>query len=127
MKLNDPADLNRILSALAHPTRRAILERVMRQEVRVTELAEPFATSLNAISKHVRILERARLVQRRRVWREQRVSFNPAPLEKVSAWIEKCRAFWHQRLDALEALLKDEDAAATSSHLSTNAKTRKQP
>jgi DNA-binding transcriptional ArsR family regulator len=127
MKLNDELmDLNSTMSALAHPARRAILERVIRQETCVSDLAAPFAMSLNAVSKHVRILERAQLVQRRRVWREHLVSFNPAPLEDVSAWIEKCRTFWNQRLDALEALLKEEDAAAaTSGRHSTTRPPRK--
>jgi len=93
--------------------RRAILERVMQTELRVTELAKPFAMSLNAVSKHIRILERAGLVSRRRVWREHLVSFNPEPLEQVSAWIETSRAFWSARLDALDELLKAEDAALT--------------
>src|SRR5580692_10657252 len=108
MKLNDQSPgrgsgntaLDLAMSALAHPARRAILERVMRRETRVTELAEPFDISLNAVSKHIRVLERARLVRRRRVWREHLVSFNPGPLEEVSAWIEKSRAFWSPRLDA---------------------------
>jgi DNA-binding transcriptional ArsR family regulator len=106
-------ELDLTMSALAHPTRRAILERVMQRETRITELAEPFAMSLNAVSKHIRILERACLVRRRRVWREHLVSFNPAPLKQVSEWIEKTRAFWSARLDALEELLKAEDAAAS--------------
>jgi len=84
----------------------------MRRESRVTELAEPFEISLNAISKHILVLEQARLVRRRRVWREHLVSFNPAPLDEVSAWIEKRRLFWTVRLDALDALLKAENAAA---------------
>jgi DNA-binding transcriptional ArsR family regulator len=104
--------LNLTLTALAHPTRRAILERVMRRESRVTELAEPFSISLNAVSKHILILERAGLVRRRRAWREHLVSFNPAPLDEVSEWIEKRRSFWTSRLDALDALLKAEDAKA---------------
>jgi DNA-binding transcriptional ArsR family regulator len=99
------------LTALAHPARRAIVERVMRGEARVTELAEPFAMSLAAVSKHIRILERARLVRRRRVWREHLVSYNPAPLDQVAKWIDKRRQFWNYRLEALEALLKEEDAA----------------
>ncbi len=85
----------------------------MHTELRVTELARPFVMSLNAVSKHIRILERAGLVSRRRVWREHLVSFNAEPLEQVSSWIEKSRAFWSARLDALDALLKAEDAAAT--------------
>ncbi len=114
MKLNDePPEFDLTLTALAHPVRRAILERVMQTELRVTELAEPFAMSLNAVSKHIRVLEQAGLVNRRRVWREHFVSFNPEPLEQVSAWIEKSRAFWSARLDALDELLKAEDAALT--------------
>ena len=85
----------------------------MQTELRVTELARPFAMSLSAVSKHIRILERAGLVNRRRVWREHLVSFNSEPLEQVSAWIEKSRAFWSARLDALDDLLKTEDAALT--------------
>jgi DNA-binding transcriptional ArsR family regulator len=113
MRLNDgTAVMDLAMAALAHPTRRAILQRVMRQETCVTQLAEPFAISLNAVSKHIRILEEAQLVRRRRVWREHLVSFNPQPLKEVSAWIEKTRAFWSSRLDALDELLKAEDAAA---------------
>jgi DNA-binding transcriptional ArsR family regulator len=85
----------------------------MQTELRVTELAEPFDMSLNAVSKHIRVLERAGLVSRRRVWREHLVSFNSEPLEQVSAWIEKTRRFWCGRLDALDELLRAEDAAPT--------------
>jgi len=114
MMLNESQqDFDLTLAAIAHPVRRAILERVMQTELRVTELARPFAMSLNAVSKHIRILERAGLVSRRRVWREHLVSFNSEPLVQVSAWIEKTRAFWSARLDALDELLKAEDAAST--------------
>ncbi len=106
--------LDQTMTALAHPTRRAILERLMRGEACVTDLAKPFKMSLNAVSKHIRVLERARLVRRRRVWREHRVSFNAEPLDEVSAWIEKRRAFWTQGLDALDALLTAEDAEAAN-------------
>ena len=113
MGLNEGRYIDRTLAALAHPVRRAILERVMQKELRVTELAEPFDMSLNAVSKHIRMLERAGLVSRRRVWREHRVAFNSKPLEQVSAWIEKTRGFWSARLDALDELLKSEDDAPT--------------
>jgi DNA-binding transcriptional ArsR family regulator len=114
MKLNEKSRLfDLTLVALAHPVRRAILERVMQTELRVTELANPYTMSLAAVSKHIRVLERAGLVKRRRVWREHLVSFNSQPLEEVSAWIEKTRAFWSARLDALDELLKAEDAAQT--------------
>lgn len=118
MKMNDSApaecELDLTLVALAHPTRRAILQRLMRGEARVTELAEPFQISLNAVSKHIQILERAHLVRRRRVWREHFVSFNPAPLDEAAAWMEQQRAFWKGRLEALDALLQAEDRAAAS-------------
>src|SRR5262245_58991370 len=111
MRLNDTASyMDLAMTALAHPTRRAILERVMRREARVTDLAAPFEMSLNAVSKHIRILERARLVRRRRVWREHLVSFDPEPLKEVSVWIEMTRAFWTARLDALGELLRAEAA-----------------
>ncbi len=102
---HEPPTLNATLLALAHPARRAILRRVMVREHRVTDLARPFRISLNAVSKHIRVLEHAKLVRRRRVWREHFVSFNPAPLDDAAAWIQSTRAFWTARLDALGALL----------------------
>jgi DNA-binding transcriptional ArsR family regulator len=107
--VNDTAaQLDLTMTALAHPTRRAILERVMRHEARVTDLAAPFDLSLNAVSKHIRVLETANLVKRRRVWREHIVSYNPQPMEQVAAWIEQQRAVWTQRLDNLDEFLKNE-------------------
>jgi DNA-binding transcriptional ArsR family regulator len=96
------AKLDQTLMALADPTRRAILQRLARGEARVTELARPFAISLNSVSKHIRVLERAQLVRRRRSGREHLMSFNPQPLDQAAAWIEAQRAFWTARLDALE-------------------------
>src|SRR5271157_5070731 len=98
--------------ALADPTRRSILERLSRGEARVTELARPYSMSLNAVSKHIRVLERARLIRRRRAGREHFLSFNPDPLSTAAAWIEAQRSLWINRLDALDALLQAEDAAA---------------
>ncbi|MGH9966320.1 MAG: ArsR/SmtB family transcription factor [Pyrinomonadaceae bacterium] len=108
------ANLDQTLMALADPTRRAILQRLSRGEARVTELAQPFDMSLNAVSKHIRILERADLVRRRTAGREHFLSFNRKQLDEVAAWIETQRAVWNARLDALEALLKTEDEAASS-------------
>jgi DNA-binding transcriptional ArsR family regulator len=99
--------------ALAHPTRRSILERLSHGEARVTELARPYAMSLNAVSKHIRVLERARLIRRRRAGRDHFLSFNPAPLTGAAAWIEAQRSVWMSRLDALDALLQAQDAATT--------------
>ena len=104
--------LNQTLTALADPTRRAILQRLSRGEARVTELALPFAMSLNAVSKHIRVLEGARLVRRRRAGREHRLSINPEPLDEAAAWIERHRAMWTASLDTLEALLLAEARAS---------------
>jgi DNA-binding transcriptional ArsR family regulator len=106
-----PSSLDHTLMALADPTRRAILQRLARGEERVTALAQPFAMSLNAVSKHIRVLEQAQLVRRRRVGREHVLSFNPVALDEAAAWIEERRAIWTARLDALEALLRAEDGA----------------
>jgi DNA-binding transcriptional ArsR family regulator len=111
--LETPAGLDQTLMALADPTRRAILGRLSEGAARVTELAQPFAISLNAVSKHIRVLERAGLVQRRREGRDHYLSINPKPLDEASAWIEAQRARWTARLDALDALLKAEDMVHT--------------
>jgi DNA-binding transcriptional ArsR family regulator len=105
--------LDHTLGALADPTRRAILQTLSRGEARVTELAKPFDMSLNAVSKHIRILERARLVRRRREGREHYLSVNLKPLDEAAQWIEKQRSFWTARLDTLESILRDEDAKKT--------------
>ncbi|MBN8608440.1 MAG: winged helix-turn-helix transcriptional regulator [Caulobacterales bacterium] len=101
------AALNDTMLALADPTRRAILSRLAAGEARVTDLAAPFAISLNAVSKHIRILERAALVRRRRSGREHVLSLNPAPLDQAAAWIEQQRTFWNASLDALERALAE--------------------
>ena len=107
--------LDHTLTALADPTRRAILQRLAQGEARVTELADPFAMSLNGVSKHIRMLERADLVRRRHAGREHFLSLNPQPLDEAAAWIVNQRAAWTARLDTLEALLRAEDAAAAAS------------
>jgi DNA-binding transcriptional ArsR family regulator len=112
MLVSKQTNLDQTLIALADPTRRAILERLSRGESRVTELARPFAISLNAVSKHIRMLERARLVRRRCAGREHFLSLNRAPLDEAAAWIEAQRAIWSARLDALDALLQSEEKRA---------------
>lgn len=104
------ASLDHTMIALADPTRRAIIARLERGEARVTDIAAPFAMSLNSVSKHIKLLERADLIRRRRVGREHYLTFNPAPLDEASRWIEAKRAFWTGRLDALERALTDDDA-----------------
>lgn len=104
--------LDQTLLALAHPVRRTILQRLSEGGARVTTLAKPFAMSLNSVSKHIRVLERAHLVRRRRVGREHLLSVNPAPLDEVACWIVAQREMWTKRLNTLEALLQAEDRAA---------------
>jgi DNA-binding transcriptional ArsR family regulator len=104
------ATLDDTMLALSDRTRRAILQRLAEGEARVTELAAPFAMSLNAVSKHIRLLERAALVKRRKAGREHFLSLNAAPLDEAGRWIEEQRSLWNARLDALErALAEHED------------------
>jgi DNA-binding transcriptional ArsR family regulator len=105
-------DLDDTLVALADETRRGILERLAGGEARVTEVAAPFAISLNSVSKHIRILERAGLVRRRVAGRDHFLTLETAPLDAASAWMQKQRAAWTHRLDKLEAALRAEDAIA---------------
>jgi DNA-binding transcriptional ArsR family regulator len=107
-------DLDRTLMALADPTRRAILQRLSGGETRVTELARPFAMSLNAVSKHIRVLERAKLVQRRRAGRDHFLAVSPHALDEAAAWIDEQRTLWAARLDTLAAILQAEDDAAAT-------------
>jgi DNA-binding transcriptional ArsR family regulator len=106
--------LDDVLAALADPTRRAILQRLTKGEARVTELARPFAISLNSVSKHIAMLERAHLVQRRRSGSEHIISFDPRPLDLLVEWAEQQRTLWTLRFGALDALLEAEDQRAAS-------------
>jgi DNA-binding transcriptional ArsR family regulator len=119
----EQSNLDRTLTALADPTRRAILERLSEGEARVTELAQPFTMSLNAVSKHIRILERARLVNRRCVGREHFLSLNREPLDEAAAWIEAQRDIWISRLDALAAILQTESEQDHKAPAENNRKT----
>jgi DNA-binding transcriptional ArsR family regulator len=101
--------LDDTLIALADPTRRAILERLSRGAARVTDVAEPFAISLNSVSKHIRLLERAGLVRRSVRGREHILSLEARPLDEAAAWLETQRAQWTHRLRVLDALLRAED------------------
>ncbi len=107
--MSAPRTLDTTLLALADPTRRAILQRLSSGEARVTEVARPFDMSLNAVSKHILVLERAKLIKRRKVGREHYLSYRPEPLDEAARWIEYTRNFWSSRLDALEKLLREED------------------
>jgi DNA-binding transcriptional ArsR family regulator len=103
--------LDETLTALADPTRRAILANLAATgEARVTEVARPFPISLNSVSKHIRVLERADLVRRRVQGREHFLTLNPAPLDAAAEWLDEQRALWAWRLAELDKTLKEEDA-----------------
>jgi DNA-binding transcriptional ArsR family regulator len=99
--------LSATFSALADPTRRAILARLVLGEASVTELAEPFDISLPAVSKHLKVLERAGLIARNRDAQWRRCRLDAAPLRDVSDWLDDYREFWEQRFDRLEAYLAE--------------------
>ena len=88
--------------AISDPTRRAILDRLTRGPARVTDVAEPFEMSLAAVSKHVRMLERAGLIRRARRGREHSLTLDARPLRRVVQWTSRYERFWNQRLDRLE-------------------------
>jgi DNA-binding transcriptional ArsR family regulator len=94
--------LDDVFNALCDPTRRAILARLTDCDARVTDIAGDFPLSLNSISKHIRMLERAGLLRRSIVGRDHVLSLNAGPLAEAQAWIEKYRRFWEGRLAALE-------------------------
>jgi DNA-binding transcriptional ArsR family regulator len=101
-----PDRLSTTFSALADPTRRAILARLASGEASVTEIAEPFEMSLTAVSKHLKVLERARLIARgrRAQWRPCRLE--AAPLRDVAGWVDHYRRFWEESFDRLDVYLR---------------------
>ncbi|MGH6884097.1 MAG: ArsR/SmtB family transcription factor [Hypericibacter sp.] len=106
--MSDP--LSATFAALADPTRRAILARLALGESSVSELAEPFEISLPAVSRHLKVLERAGLIARSREaqWRPCRIE--AAPLQEVADWVDRYRRFWEARLDRLDAYLRELDS-----------------
>lgn len=103
------ADLDRTLMALADPVRRRILQRLAVSEARVTNVAAEFSISLNSVSKHIRLLERAKLIERNVLGREHILRFRPEPLSEAQRWIAAQQAFWASRLQAIDDLLTAED------------------
>lgn len=95
--------LDSVMAAIADPTRRAIVDRLARGPARVTDVAAPFAMSLNAVSKHVKVLERAGLVKRARHGREHLLQLEAAPLREVVQWGSRFERYWNERLARLEA------------------------
>lgn len=99
--------LDRTFAALADPTRRRILSHLARGSKRVTQLARPHAMSLPAVSKHLRVLENAGLLRRRRYGRVHQMQLEAGPLKKAAQWVEEYRKFWEGSLDRLAAYLDE--------------------
>ncbi len=99
--------LSATLSALADPTRRAILARLAQGEATVNELAAPFSISQPAISKHLKVLEEAKLISRARAAQSRPCQLEAAPLRDLAGWLETYRQFWDQSFDRLDAYLKE--------------------
>ena len=114
--------LTHTFAALADPTRRAILARLAQGECSVTELAEPFEMSMPAVSKHLRVLERAGLISRGRDAQRRPCRLEAAPIEAVADWAERYRALWEQRMDRLDSYLHE---LSTRNKAKTHARKRK--
>jgi DNA-binding transcriptional ArsR family regulator len=108
-----PTRLDGVFRALADPTRRSILARVVRSDCTVAELSRPFGISPPAISRHLRILEDAGLLRRVRTGKFHRFKLRTPPLTEVQVMLSRLTAFWEHRLDHLEAFLEDEPGKAT--------------
>jgi len=113
MSGSDRLDL--ALGAIAHPTRRRILRLLTKGDARVTDLAGEFDVSLNAVSRHIQVLERSGLVRRRLHGREHVLSLDTRPLDTAAAWIDQQRTAWSARLRAMDEALHREDEA-TAQH-----------
>ncbi len=102
--------LDHVFSALSHPSRRAIIARLAEGPARVTEIAKPFDLSLNAVSKHLKVLESAGLVCRTKQGRDHVIAFAPEPLRVADSWLKFYERFWIGKLDRLEAHFKQRKA-----------------
>ena len=103
----DPSRLDATFAALADPTRRAILARLAQGEATVTELAEPFAISQPAISKHLQVLERAGLIETARDAQRRPRRLSPQPLAEAAGWLDNYRRFWEESFERLDVLLNE--------------------
>jgi DNA-binding transcriptional ArsR family regulator len=108
--------LNRTFAALADPTRRRILEHLAGGDRCVTDLAQPYRMSLPAVSKHLRVLEKAGLVSRRRRGRVHSLKLEAKPMQQAQAWIEEYRKFWEESFDRLDEYLKQLQAKEKDEH-----------
>jgi DNA-binding transcriptional ArsR family regulator len=98
--------LTDVLSAISHPTRRAIIWRLASGPARFLDIAEPFDVALNAVTKHLKLLERAGLIEREKRGREVLISLRPEPLRLVAEWVHEYERFWNEKLDEFEGYFK---------------------
>ena len=110
--------------ALSDPTRRLILERLAKGAASVSELAEPFDISQQAISKHLAYLERAELIEKRRKGRQQWCALKPGSFNDVSAWVQKCRESWEESFDRLELLVEEMKSQERKAHAKKTRETK---
>ena len=99
--------LGNVLSAISHPTRRAIIDRLAHGPARFLDVAKPFDTALNAVTKHLKLLERAGLIERRKQGREVSISLRGEPLKQVAGWVRHYERFWNEQLDQFEHYFKN--------------------
>jgi len=125
MKQTD-SQLDSTFAALADPTRRAILARLALGETSVTDLAKPFEMSMPAISKHLKVLERAGLIDRGREAQMRPARLNPAALKTAAAWIDEYRKHWEESFDRLDAYLQKLKAAEAKPKLRRKASPKKE-
>jgi DNA-binding transcriptional ArsR family regulator len=100
--------LTDVLSAISHPTRRAIIGKLANGPARFLDIAKPFDTALNAVTKHLKSLERAGLIERRKQGREVFISLRGEPLRQVAGWLHEYERFWNTRLDQFEQYFKNQ-------------------
>ena len=108
--------LSMTFAALADPTRRAILARLTSGEASVTELARPFDMTLPAVSRHLKVLQRAGLISRTREAQWRRCRLQPAPLKEAADWVQRYRDFWEERLDRLDDYLQELQEQGDNGH-----------
>ncbi len=102
--------LDDVFTAISHPSRRAILKRLAESgPARFTDIAEPFDVALNAVTKHLKMLERAALIKREKRGREVFISFRGEPLREAARWVHEYERFWNERLDLFERYFKDKE------------------
>ncbi len=99
--------LSNVLTAISHPSRRAMIGQLAAGPARFTDVARPFDLSLNAVTKHLKLLERAGLISRERQGREVLISLRPEPLALVSGWVHEYEKFWSERLDRFEGFFRE--------------------